>query len=124
MRTRVSVLLLATGVTTALLGGCQVDRWSSSCTTEAGLRRCEISVAGDGFHDLPFPVSGPVQGTVGDRFRLESASQGGSATFSAGGTEGGTHSCTQGQTVTVGDSSVRCRSVGDGSLDLTISRVR
>lgn len=81
MHTRVSVLLLATGLTTVVLSGCQVDRWSSSCTTDTGLRRCEISVAGDGFHDLPFPVSGPVQGSVGDRFRLESASPGGSATF-------------------------------------------
>lgn len=124
VRTRVPVLLLATGLTTVVLGGCQVDRWSSSCTTDTGLRRCEISVSGDGFHDLPFPVSGPVQGSVGDRFRLESASPGGSATFSAGDTEGGTFTCTQGQTVSVGDSSVLCRSVGDGSLDLTISRVR
>lgn len=124
MRARATGSLLALALTTAALAGCQVDKWSEKCTTDTQLRSCEISVSGDKFNDLPFPVSGPVLGSVGDRFRLESAAEGGAATFSAGGTEGGTYTCEQGQSVSVGDSSVECRAVGDGSLDFTISRVR
>lgn len=124
MRTRVTASLFAIGLTTAALVGCQVDRWAEKCSTDAALRSCEISVSGDKFNDLPFPVSGPILGSVDDRFRPETAGEEGSATFSAGGIEGGTYSCEQGQTISIGDSSLRCRAIGDNSLDFTISRMR
>ncbi len=94
------------------------------CAHEPPHRSCEISVSGSKFNDLPFPVSGPILGNVPDRFRLETASADGSATFSAGGTEGGTFSCEEGQTISIGDSSLLCRAIGDNSLDFTISRTR
>lgn len=81
-------------------------------------------MSGTKFNDLPFPVSGPILGNVPDRFRLETARAEGSATFSAGGTEGGTFSCEEGQTISIGGSSLQCRAIGDNSLDFTISRVR
>lgn len=81
-------------------------------------------MSGNKFNDLPFPVSGPILGNVPDRFRLQTASAEGSATFSAGGTEGGTFSCEEGQTISIADSSLQCGTVGDNSLDFTISRPR
>ena len=81
-------------------------------------------MSGNAFQDLTFPVSGPILGSVGERFRLETASDEGTATFSAGGTEGGTYSCGAGQTLLIGDSALLCRAVGENSLDFTISRPR
>ena len=81
-------------------------------------------MSGNAFQDLPFPVSGPILGSVGERFRLETASDEGTATFSAGGTEWGTYSCGAGQTLLIGDSALLCRAVGENSLDFTISRPR
>lgn len=124
VHTRRTAPLLAIGVITVALAGCQTDRWSETCSTDTELRSCEISVSGNSFNDLPFPVSGPVLGNVDDRFRLETASEQGSATFTAGGTEGETYSCEQGDTVSIGDSSLLCRAVGENSLEFTISRVR
>ncbi|GAA4705508.1 hypothetical protein GCM10025781_25950 [Kocuria gwangalliensis] len=124
VRTPFTASLLVIGLVTTVLAGCQVDRWSERCSTDTTQRSCEISVSGNKFNDLPFPVSGPMLGNIPDRFRLETASAEGSATFSAGGTEGGTFSCEQGQTISIGDSSLLCRAIGDNSLDFTISRVR
>ncbi|MBD2763891.1 hypothetical protein IEE91_01525 [Kocuria sp. cx-455] len=124
MRTRAPASLLVIGLTATALVGCQVDTWSERCSTDTAQRSCEISVSGNTFNDLPFPVSGPILGNVPDRFRLETASEGGSATFSAGGTEGGTFSCEEGQTISIGDSSLQCGAIGDNSLDFTISRTR
>ena len=124
MRTRVTTSLLGLGLTAAALVGCQTRTWTSTCSTGTTLRSCEISVSGNAFQDLPFPVSGPILGSVGERFRLETASDEGTATFSAGGTEGGTYSCGAGQTLLIGDSALLCRAVGENSLDFTISRTR
>lgn len=120
MRTRVTTSLLGLGLTAAALVGCQTQTWISMCFTDATLRSCEVSVSGNAFQDLPFPVSGPILGGVGDRFRLETASVEGTATFSAG----GTYSCGAGQTLLIGDSALLCRAVGENSLDFTISRTR
>lgn len=124
VRTPFTASLLVIGLVTTVLAGCQGNTWSEKCATDAAQRSCEISVSGNKFNDLPFPVSGPILGNVSDRFRLETASAEGSATFSAGGTEGGTYSCEQEQTISIGDSSLLCRAIGDNSLDFTISRVR
>lgn len=124
VHTRTSASLVVVGLIAVALVGCQTDRWSETCSTDTELRSCEISVSGNKFNDLPFPVSGPVLGNVGDRFRLETASEQGSATFTAGGTEGETYSCEQGDTVSIGDSLLVCRAVGENSLEFTISRVR
>lgn len=88
MRTRVTTSLLGLGLTAAALVGYQTQTWTSTCSTDTTLRSCEISVSGNAFQDLPFPVSGPILGGVGERLRLETASDEGTATFSVGGTEG------------------------------------
>lgn len=124
MRSRTAGSLLALGTVAVGLTACHTSSWSSSCSTDATERRCEISVSGDAFNELPFPVSGPVLDKVPDRFRLENASAGGSATFSAGGTEGGRRTCEAGRTTEVGDSTVTCTEVGDSSLRFVIVRPR
>lgn len=105
------------------LGACESSGWSQQCRTDLGKRSCDISMSGTQFHELPFPVSGPMGG-VPDRFSLTEATPGGSATFSAGGTEGGTFTCEQGQTVQVADSTIECTEIGDTSLEFTITRLR
>ncbi|GGC78541.1 hypothetical protein GCM10011512_01370 [Tersicoccus solisilvae] len=123
MRTRIGGSLAALGILAVTLTGCRTSSWTEDCATDGELRRCTISVSGTAFHDLPFPVSGPVQGAVADRFRLEQAGSG-TARFSAGGTDGETLTCERGQRVEVGDSRITCTEVGDTSLRFVIERDR
>ena len=67
VRTRVTTSLLGLGLTAAALVGYQTQTWTSTCSTDTTLRSCEISVSGNAFQDLPFPVSGPILGGVGER---------------------------------------------------------
>lgn len=106
------------------VGACETSTWTEKCTTDSSLRSCDISVSGTKFNDLPFPLSGPVLEEAADRFRLEEATKGGTARFSAGSTEGGTYTCEAGQTVEVADSTITCTEVGDTSLKFTVKRVR
>ncbi|WP_163721236.1 hypothetical protein [Micrococcus sp. Alg238-R198] len=66
MRTRVTTSLLGLGLTAAALVGCQTRTWTSTCSTDTTLRSSEISVSGNAFQDLPFPVSGPILAGVGE----------------------------------------------------------
>lgn len=109
---------------TVVLGACETSSWSEKCSTDLDQRSCDIKVSGTRFHELPFPIGGPVMSSTPDRFRLEEATEGGSARFSAGSSEGGTFTCTVGQTVQAADSTITCTEIGDTRLHLTVTRVR
>ena len=95
------------------------DRYSATCDTGS---TCEIEIQGTSFHEFPRPYDaseGIENNGAQDRIRLVSASAGGEAVIQAGGDE---HTCAEGQSFVVVDTTITCEVVGDEKVELTSTR--